>query len=289
MAVTRTFPEKAVATTAAAASRGIVRISLPALRAAGLLAPEEEERQLAQQYRKIKRPLIVNAVGRGAPPLPNGHVIMLASALAGEGKTFTAVNLALSMSLEKDVHVLLVDADVEKPHVSRLLGVGEAPGLLDVLRNSSLDVEKVILPTDVPNLFVLPAGTASPEATELLASVRMEEVMRAIAALVRLDPAYGRAAHRRAIADHEANGARLAQGVLGDTLRSLATNGGVRPAAMCPASVRSRSPSRAPRDAESSNAASARLPDAVRGTVDFLVRGTGVPLALRIAMRWRSC
>jgi protein-tyrosine kinase len=145
------------------------------------LAPEEEEYQLAQQYRQIKRPLIVGAVGRGAPRLPNGHVIMIASALAGEGKTFTALNLALSMSIEKDIHVLLVDADVAKPLLSGLLGLGAAPGLLDVLRDSRLDVESVILRTNIPNLSVLPAGRHSQEATELLASARMEEVVRAIA------------------------------------------------------------------------------------------------------------
>jgi protein-tyrosine kinase len=173
-------PEKGTLTVPATPPVETVNISLPALRAAGLVAPEGEERQLAQQYRLIKRPLIVNAVGRGSPRLRNAHVIMVASAMAGEGKTFTAVNLALSMSIEKDVHVLLVDADVAKPLVSRLLGVSDAPGLLDVLRDSRLDVERVILRTNVPNLSVLPAGTRSHEATELLASTRMENVMRAI-------------------------------------------------------------------------------------------------------------
>ena len=136
---------------------------------------------MAQQYRRIKRPLIVNATGRGGARVANGHVIMVASAIAGEGKTFTAINLALSMSREKDVHVLLVDADVAKAHISRQLGVAGAPGLLDVLRDGRVGVESVILSTDVPNLSVLPAGTHSHETTELLASVRMEEVMRAIA------------------------------------------------------------------------------------------------------------
>ena len=136
---------------------------------------------MQQQYRRIKRPLIVNATGRGAARLPNGHVIMVASATPGEGKTFTAINLALSMSREKDVHVLLVDADVAKAHISRLFGVAEAPGLLDVLRNSQVDLESVILPTDVPNLSVLPAGLRSRDTTELLASARMAAVMSAIA------------------------------------------------------------------------------------------------------------
>jgi protein-tyrosine kinase len=177
MASTRTSPEIA----ALVAPGATVNVSLPSLRAAGLLAPEDEEYQLAQEYRQIKRPLIVKAFGRGTPRVPNGHIIMVASALAGEGKTFTAVNLALSMSIEKDVHVLLVDADVAKPLLTNVLGLTDAPGLLDVLRDNGLDVEQVILRTNVPNLSVLPAGRHSAETTELLASARMEEVFRAIA------------------------------------------------------------------------------------------------------------
>ncbi|HUN25881.1 MAG TPA: AAA family ATPase [Steroidobacteraceae bacterium] len=150
------------------------------LRAAGLLPPEGEEPRLAQQYRRIKRPLIAAAMGRGGARLPNGHLILVASAMPGEGKTFTALNLALSMSLEKDVHVLLVDADVAKPQISRLLGLDRSPGLLDVLRDPSLGIEQVIQLTDVPNLSVLPAGAPGADATELLASARMEQVARTL-------------------------------------------------------------------------------------------------------------
>src|SRR3954447_4630176 len=123
MVSTRTSPEKAVFVVPG----GTVNMSAPSLRSVGLLAPQEEEYQLAQQFRQIKRPLIVKAVGRGGPRVPNGHIIMVASALQGEGKTFTAVNLAMSMSLEKDVHVLLVDADVARPQLSSLLGLSDAP------------------------------------------------------------------------------------------------------------------------------------------------------------------
>src|SRR5262245_44577749 len=100
-----------------------------------MLAAESEEHELADQYRVIKRPLIRRAfepaeAGAAAPQL-----IMLASALPGDGKTFTCINLALSMSLETDHSVLLVDADVAKPHVSSVFGVEEEPGLLDLLTN----------------------------------------------------------------------------------------------------------------------------------------------------------
>ena len=160
-------------------------INPSALRSAGFLPPEHEERLLAQQYRRIKRPLIAKAFGQGVPQAPNGRLILVTSAMAGEGKTFTSLNLALSLALEKDVHVLLVDGDVAKPNISRLLDVAGTPGLLDALRDAGKDVEGLIRPTDVANFFVLPAGTASPEATELLASPRMGQVA---AALVKRDP-----------------------------------------------------------------------------------------------------
>lgn len=160
----------------------VVRLDLDALRRAGILPPAEQERQLAGEYRHIKRPLISSALGRGVPKLGNGHLIMLASALPGDGKTFTSINLAMSLALEKDISVLLVDADVAKPHISSTLGVARELGLLDVLRDEHLDVESLILPTDVRGLSILPAGQPSDTATELLASSRMETVVAQIGA-----------------------------------------------------------------------------------------------------------
>jgi protein-tyrosine kinase len=162
---------------ALAAERGPqIVIDRAGLRRAGLLPPEAEERRLASQYRKIKRPLIANAIGRGAETVPRGYLIMLASAMPGEGKTFSALNLALSIATEKDFSVLLVDADVPKPHLSRAFGLEGEPGLLDVLREPRLDAEALIRRTDIPTLSFLPAGKNSADATELLASKRMEEL-----------------------------------------------------------------------------------------------------------------
>jgi protein-tyrosine kinase len=164
------------ASSAAVERSPAIVLDTAALRAAGLIAPADEERRLSYQYRKVKRPLIANAIGRGTPRLPMGYLIMLASALPGEGKSFTAVNLALSIAKEKDLSVLLVDGDVAKPQLTRVLGLEGERGLLDVLRDSELDVESVIRPTDVPKLSFLPAGVSSAEATELLVSKRMEQV-----------------------------------------------------------------------------------------------------------------
>jgi protein-tyrosine kinase len=160
----------------------LVRIDRQALRREGLMPPENQERTLADEYRYIKRPLIVKATGRGGSKLPKGQLIMMASAMPAEGKTFTTINLAMSMALEQDISVLLVDADVAKPHISRTFGVENEPGLLDVLREGQTQVESVILPTDLPNLSILPAGRRSDTATELLASYRMEEIAGNLAA-----------------------------------------------------------------------------------------------------------
>lgn len=154
----------------------VVRVDRDALRHSELLPPVSQERQLSGEYRQIKRPLIANALGRGVPALEKGHRIMIASAMPGDGKTFTSINLALSFALEQDLSVVLVDADVAKAHLSRTFGVHNDKGLMDLLRDEQLDPESVILPTDVPGLSILPAGKASETATELLASARMEQV-----------------------------------------------------------------------------------------------------------------
>lgn len=162
-----------------------VHVDREALRQAQVLPSPQQERLLADEYRHIKRPLIANAMGKGSSPVPNGHLIMMASALPGDGKTFTSVNLALSIALEKDISVLLIDADVAKPHITELFKLSGELGLLDVLTDETLNVETVVMPTDVPGLSILPAGKYSNMATELLASTRMEQIL---AQLIARDP-----------------------------------------------------------------------------------------------------
>jgi protein-tyrosine kinase len=161
-------------------SRRVV-IDRAALRAMELLPPADLERQIASQYQQVKRPLIASALGKTGNSPRNGHAIMLASALPGEGKTFTSINLALSIALEKDTEILLVDADVAKPHLTKIFGLQAERGLLDLLTDSSIHPESVILPTDVPGLSILPAGRQTDTATELLASKRMEHVVAQLA------------------------------------------------------------------------------------------------------------
>ncbi len=149
-----------------------------ALQEAGLIAPDYHSELLANQYRSIKRPLVRHAFGKRATKIEDGNLIMVTSAVSGEGKTFSSINLALSMAQERDHSVVLVDADVAKPHVSDIFGVPDEPGLLDLLEDDSLIPNSLIMSTDVPGLHILPAGQPRPNATELLASSRMDKIAR---------------------------------------------------------------------------------------------------------------
>ena len=148
-----------------------------ALRAAGMLPPVHQEHEIAQQYRRIKRPLINNALGRGVAQLASGNLIMITSAVPAEGKTFMALNLAQSMRLEEDVTVLLVDGDFVNPRLTQILGLESRPGLLDLVKDPTLSAESVIVATDLPGLSFLPAGRQEANATELVASARMHQVV----------------------------------------------------------------------------------------------------------------
>lgn len=158
-----------------------VTIDFAALREAGLLPPKDEERALAGQYREIKRPLLANAFGKRVVPVEDGRLMVVTSAIAAEGKTFTAINLALSMAQEQDYSVLLVDSDIVKPQISDAVGLRNEPGLLDLLEDHTLDPRDYISPTNEKRLSVLPAGSPRPHASELLSSRRMEEVVRFLA------------------------------------------------------------------------------------------------------------
>jgi exopolysaccharide/PEP-CTERM locus tyrosine autokinase len=160
----------------------VVAIDREALRAIDLLPPADIERQIVSQYQHIKRPLVASVLSRNPALGSAPHVIMLASALPGEGKTFTSINLALSLAVEKDIEVLLVDADVRKPHISRIFGIGHERGLIDLLIDNNLRASQVILRTDVPGLNIMPAGRVMETATELLASGRMSDVIAQLAA-----------------------------------------------------------------------------------------------------------
>lgn len=150
-----------------------VRLDVDSLAVNGFVTPNAPRAAIADQFRVIKRPLLANATGKGAAPVANGNLIMVTSAMPGEGKSFTAVNLAMSIAMELDYRVLLVDADVSRPSLRKTLNLPAGPGLLDLLIDDKLEMADVLLRTNVDKLSLLLSGTPHPRATELLASDAM--------------------------------------------------------------------------------------------------------------------
>lgn len=157
-----------------------VDIDLAALARAGMVTPDLPRSQIAEEYRVIKRPLLRNLQGKGAARVEHGNLIMVSSALPGEGKSFTAINLAISIAMELDHTVLLVDADVSRPSILHRLGLPPQKGLMDVLTGQS-ELGEVLLRTNVEKLSILPAGMPHPRATELLASDAMNRMLEEMA------------------------------------------------------------------------------------------------------------
>lgn len=164
----------------AKATSKAAEIDLERLGAAGFITPTAPGTLIAEEFRVIKRPLLGN-VTSAAAPIRNANLIMVTSSLPGEGKSFTAINLAMSIAMELDRTVLLVDADVARPSLPRVLGLSEQKGLLDILQDKSLDMSDVLLRTNVDKLTILPAGSADAHATELLASENMGRLLNEIA------------------------------------------------------------------------------------------------------------
>lgn len=142
----------------------------------GFILPEARPGRLAEEFRVVKRQLLLAAAGRDGG-IANGRLILVSSASPDEGKTFCSLNLALSMAREPELDVVLIDGDFSKPEIVATLGLDDGPGLMDALGDHSLDVESCLIETDIPRLSVLPAGERRDDTTELLASTRTRDVL----------------------------------------------------------------------------------------------------------------
>lgn len=158
-------------------TRQKVQIDWGRMQLQGMLTPQSEATRLTEEFRIVKRPLLNKAFGESGERVPRGNLIMVTSSRPGEGKTFVALNLAISMASEKGLNVLLIDSDFHNPSIPKRMGFSLERGLIDALKDPSIDLSDVLVRTDLPNLTILPAGSESIETTEILASQRMANVV----------------------------------------------------------------------------------------------------------------
>jgi protein-tyrosine kinase len=147
------------------------------LRDGGFIDPDAPGGPLTEEFRIVKRQLL-RGIEEGGD---KGRTILVCSASPDEGKTFCALNLALSLAAERDFEVLLVDGDFPKPEILPILGIEGEAGMVDALADPSIDPEALIIRTDVPGLAVLPAGKRVAEVPELLASERTRALLSRLA------------------------------------------------------------------------------------------------------------
>jgi protein-tyrosine kinase len=168
------------------ASSNFATIDRERLAANNFIVPDGPVTGLSEEFRIVKRQLLLAARGgKGVAAIEHGERILICSAHPNEGKTFCAINLALSMASEKDNRVLLVDADFAKPSILSTLGIETSPGFMDALADPASDAEKFIIETDVEGLSILPAGAQTNQDTEYLAASRTATI---IDQLTRNDP-----------------------------------------------------------------------------------------------------
>lgn len=166
-----------------AASGPVAQIDRAGLAAAGFIVAEGPQGGLAEEFRLIKHQLLVDLDKRAHLREARRDCVLVASPQPGAGKTFCAINLALSLAGERDIEILLVDADFPKPDALALLGIdGDWPGLVDALADPAADPEDFVIRTDVPGLSLLPAGRKANNVPELLASDRTREVLAKLVA-----------------------------------------------------------------------------------------------------------
>ncbi len=160
----------------------IIHINGDSLMSRGFIFDSRSKYQTQEEFRGIKRKLLNNAFGPAAKTLDNSNLIMVTSASPNEGKTFIAINLALSIALEQDKTVLLIDADVLKPSIQKELEFESKRGLVEYLLSEISELSDVIYSTNIPNLRIMPAGKPHHLTNELLTSDRMVELAKELAA-----------------------------------------------------------------------------------------------------------
>jgi len=152
-------------------------IHLDRAKDAGIICLKENP-ELAKEYRFLKRPILAKIFVQGANTA-SGNVIMITSDLPGAGKTFVSFNLAVSIAMEQLVRVILIDADPLRRSLTHALGQEARPGLMETLADVEVKPDQVTLDTELPNLRFIPCGQPTEYATELLASRRVTEALKA--------------------------------------------------------------------------------------------------------------
>ena len=159
---------------------GLPFVDMTSLFRAGMIDWNRVRSRVSEEFRLVQRQIVRTAfTAAGAEP-GFSNLLMITSSIPGEGKSFTSLNLAACIARQRDHHVLLIDIDSKRDSFCMALGLGDAPGLLDLAANPDLDASQVMAKTAIENLTVLPIGIERDLGPELFASKQMTKLIQAI-------------------------------------------------------------------------------------------------------------
>ena len=137
-----------------------------------LATSRDEKTEVVEEYNKLRSTVIALTKGEEF-----SNTLMVTSTVSEEGKSMTALNLAISLAKEHDHTVLLVDTDLRRPSIHRFLGLKPEVGLVHCLRDN-LPIEKALIKTGIGKLVILPAGESVRDPVDMLSSNRLKEIIR---------------------------------------------------------------------------------------------------------------
>jgi len=154
-----------------------VTIDLNKLGRLGFLTADCKNQSLFEQFRRIKMPILSAAFRTDTGRERNKNILMVTSAMSGEGKTYNAINLSFSITLEYNFTVLFMDVDLTGRSMTRLFGLEDSPGLTEYLTSDRASISQYFYKTNIEKLSVIPSGKPNPRSTELLTSSRMNRLL----------------------------------------------------------------------------------------------------------------
>jgi Mrp family chromosome partitioning ATPase len=149
-------------------------------RIGSVATPHFDESRTREEFRVIKRHLVSRKQAAPQIAAKDPRTILVTSASPREGKTTVTLGLAMSFMFEQNVRVVLIDADMRSPDLSRRMGLNREQGLLDYLEDDRMEARDIVYPTSIKGIFAIPSGLPRITAPELIASDRMKQLLDAL-------------------------------------------------------------------------------------------------------------